>query len=170
MADTDTPIEKSLPQTSPESAVPSGGVERGKAPVEQHEQKETTSEKRSSGRKKEKDAAAVKPAPSSTDTNAQPAVSAKSKSVEEIEEILEEDLGEVYQEMDYEHQQMFKETGEQTARQIDDLLKPVKVKAKKIFELIKAWLVQVPGLSKWFVVQESKIKTDKIIRAKQGKK
>lgn len=86
----------------------------------------------------------------------------KSEHLQHIEQILEEDLGEAYDAMDVQHQQMFKRAGEDSARQIEGMLGQAKVKVQKIFELIKIWLTMIPGVNKWFIVQESKIKTDKL--------
>jgi hypothetical protein len=88
----------------------------------------------------------------------------KSQSLQRIEQVLEENLDEAFNRMDVQHQQMFKRAGEETARQIDGLLSQAKVKVQKIFELIKTWLLMIPGINKWFVIQEAKIKTDKLRR------
>jgi len=90
----------------------------------------------------------------------------KSEHLQRIEQVLEEDIGEAFSRMDAQHQQMFKRAGEDTARQIDSMLGQAKVKVQKIFELIKVWLQMIPGVNKWFIIQESKIKTDKLIHLK----
>ncbi len=83
-----------------------------------------------------------------------------------VEEILEDGLVDIYRSMDEEHRKMFAKAGEETSVKINKLLKETKVKVKKILELIKAWLQMIPGINKWYVVQESKIKTDRIIKLK----
>ena len=100
-----------------------------------------------------------------SESQAVPAVS-KSSRQEQIERILEADLGEVYFQMDAQHQAIFKAAGEETAQKIENLLTQVKVKTQQIFELIKSWLQLIPNINKWFIMQESKIKTDKIIKIK----
>jgi hypothetical protein len=37
------------------------------------------------------------------------------------------------------------------------------VSTKKIFVLIRAWLKIIPGVNRFFLEQEAKIKTDKIL-------
>lgn len=80
-----------------------------------------------------------------------------------IEKILEKDLDELYLAMSPEKKEEFKVVGEETAREINNLLKKTKVKVKKIIDLIRKWLLIIPGVNKFFVEQEAKIKTDEII-------
>lgn len=84
-----------------------------------------------------------------------------------IEDILEDGLGELYIQMPKEKQQEFKEQGEKTTNQIIELLKETKVKVAKILHLIMDWLLIIPGINKFFVKQEAKIKTDNILKLKK---
>ncbi|MAF13825.1 MAG: hypothetical protein CMI53_02960 [Parcubacteria group bacterium] len=90
----------------------------------------------------------------------------KSEKLEKIESILEKDLEEVYFKMEPRVQTKFKAEGEKTAVIIEDLLKDSKVKAQKIFKLLLKWLKIIPGVNKFFIKQEAKIKTDKLIKLK----
>ncbi len=83
-----------------------------------------------------------------------------------IDAILAEGLNEVYLKMDAPHQQEFKKRGEETVKKINLLLSKTKIRANKIIALIKAWLKLIPGINHFFLEQEAKIKTDKIIRIK----
>ncbi len=83
--------------------------------------------------------------------------------LEEVEDILEEDLEEVYQKMTPEEQKEFKEEGERAASRIVILLRKIKIQTTRIYYLIKKWLKLIPGINKFFLTQEAKIKTDKII-------
>ncbi len=38
---------------------------------------------------------------------------------------------------------------------------------KKIIELIGGWLSRLPGINKYFITQESKIKLDKLLQIKK---
>ena len=96
----------------------------------------------------------------------EPQVSVKSEALVKIENILEEDLGDVYFKMDPPRQQKFKTEGEKAAVKIEGLMKKTKVKAKKVFKLILRWLKNIPGVNRLFLKQEAKIKTDKILRLK----
>ncbi|MFA5084509.1 MAG: hypothetical protein WC475_04005 [Candidatus Paceibacterota bacterium] len=96
----------------------------------------------------------------------EPSPALKSKTLAKIESILEEDLGDVYFKMNQKEQQKFKTEGEKTAAKIEKLMKKTKVSAKHVFKLILKWLKNIPGISKLFLKQEAKIKTDKILRLK----
>ena len=88
---------------------------------------------------------------------------AKSEVMVKIEKILEEDLESFYFSMPPEKQQAFKEKGEETASQIEKMIEAGKVVARKILKLIRAWLKFIPGVNKFFLEQEAKIKTDKLV-------
>jgi hypothetical protein len=81
----------------------------------------------------------------------------------EVEKILEENLEAAYSKLSPIKQQEFKIKGEETARKITQMLNSVKVKLKEIFHLIINWLKIIPGINKFFLEQEAKIKADKIL-------
>ena len=84
----------------------------------------------------------------------------------EIEKTLEVGLEDIYKNMSIEKRGEFKRAGEETADKINKLLEKTKVKAKKIINLIKKWLSLIPGVNKFFLEQEAKIKTDEIMKLK----
>ena len=89
----------------------------------------------------------------------------------QVEKVMEEDLGDAFAELTPVQKQEFKMKGEQVAFEIRDLLKKTHLKAKTIFKLIFEWLKMLPGINKFFLEQEAKIKTDKILALKNtGKK
>lgn len=90
----------------------------------------------------------------------------KSLTYQKIEKILEEDLVDVYRNLNPEEQRQFKVKGEATVAKIEILLNSVKVKIKEIIELIRNWLILIPGVNKYFLEQEAKIKCDKILKLK----
>lgn len=92
---------------------------------------------------------------------------AKDEVMIKIEKIMEEDLNDSYQRLSPVAKQEFKLKGEQTASQIRELLKSVRVNVKKILRLILDWLRILPGINHFFLEQEAKIKTDKIIALKK---
>lgn len=102
---------------------------------------------------------AVHPHPSTTYTPADPLTN-------QIEKIMEEGIAEAYQELTPIQKQQFKIKGEETARNIKSLLLHTKVKVKKVFQLLLEWLKLLPGINRFFLMQEAKIKTDKIIALK----
>ncbi len=83
-----------------------------------------------------------------------------------IDSILAEGLDEVFLNLKPEKQKEFKEKGEETVKKINILLGQTKVKVKKIINLIRAWLKIIPGVNKFFLEQESKIKADRIVKIK----
>lgn len=83
-----------------------------------------------------------------------------------IEKIMEENLTDAYRALPPFKQQEFKLKGERTAYAIRDLLKKTHIKIKKILKLIIAWLMMLPGVNRYFLEQEAKIKADKIIALK----
>lgn len=82
---------------------------------------------------------------------------------QKIEKILEENVGDAYSRLSPIAKQEFKMKGEVTARKIAELLKGTHIQVKKIFHLILEWLKMLPGVNRFFLEQEAKIKTDRII-------
>ena len=89
--------------------------------------------------------------------------SAPQPQLAEIEDILQENMADVYFNMSQAQRQLFKEEGERTAKEIGSLIASGKSVAVKVLELIKKWLRFIPGINKFFLEQEAKIKTDKIL-------
>lgn len=79
-----------------------------------------------------------------------------------IEHIMEDGLVDAFREMTPVQKQEFKIVGEKTALQIRDIIKGGKIKIKKIFQLLVNWLKIIPGVNRFFIEQEAKIKADKI--------
>ena len=96
-----------------------------------------------------------------------PEISAPPLTIAEIEQALSSDLEEVYFQMPPETQTVFKKKGEQTAREVKTLLEKTKVNVRKIAKLIMNWLKLIPGVNKFFLEQEAKIKTDEVLKLKQ---
>lgn len=83
-----------------------------------------------------------------------------------IDSILSEGLNEVFLKMSPKEQANFKKVGEETVIKIGKLLSETKVKVNKIVALIRKWLKLIPGVNKFFLEQEVKIKADRIMRIK----
>lgn len=83
---------------------------------------------------------------------------------QQVENILAHDLESYYQKLTPEEQKIFRAKGEETAGKIVQLLEQAKLKIKKIWRLIKDWLKLLPGVNKFFLEQEAKIKTDQIVQ------
>lgn len=84
-----------------------------------------------------------------------------------LEHVMEEGLGDVFRELTPVQQQVFKIKGEETAWKIRELFKKTHLKVKEIFKLLVEWLRVLPGINKFFIEQEAKIKADKILALKK---
>lgn len=89
--------------------------------------------------------------------------SIKDELTAKIEKVMEEGINDAYQRLSPVAKQEFKLKGEETAIKIRDLLRSAHVRAKKVLRLILEWLKMLPGINKFFLEQEAKIKTDRII-------
>lgn len=87
----------------------------------------------------------------------------KSQQLQDIENLMTKDLGEVYQRLSPEDQQKFKAKGEEVAQEIDSLMQRAKLTAKRVLHLIRSWLKFLPGVNKFFLEQEAKIKAEEIV-------
>jgi len=85
----------------------------------------------------------------------------------EIDKILADGLNEVFLKMSPIQQKKFKEEGDETVKKINKLLEGTKIKISKIINLIRAWLKLIPGVNKYFLEQEAKIKADRIVQLKK---
>ncbi|OGF31754.1 hypothetical protein A2478_04685 [Candidatus Falkowbacteria bacterium RIFOXYC2_FULL_36_12] len=85
----------------------------------------------------------------------------------EVEGVLQQELEDDYKSMTPDEQVEFKRMGEETASKISLLLKSAKVQFEKILELIKTWLKLIPNVNKYYLEQQSKIKTDELKKMKE---
>ena len=95
-----------------------------------------------------------------------PVASVKSQLQQDIEDILAEDLKELYASLSPQQKLHFRKEGEKTAARIEILLKSVRIKISEILKLIRAWLSILPGVNKYFLEKEVKIKTEHILELK----
>lgn len=94
----------------------------------------------------------------------------KDELTQEIEEVLAEDLGELYQKLPPEKKQQFKADGEKAAGLIRQMMEKGKLHTHRILKLIRRWLRLIPGVNRFFLEQESKIKTDRILMIEEEQK
>lgn len=90
-------------------------------------------------------------------------VQVKDPVVVDLENLLSEDLGDIYMGLSEKKKQAFREKGEAVAVAIKEMVTSGKVRVKKILDLIRDWLRIIPGVNKFFLEQEAKIKADSII-------
>ena len=81
----------------------------------------------------------------------------------EVESIMEEGLTDAFKELSSLEQQEFKIKGEQTAIEIRNMLRGAHVRVKSIFKLLLEWLKLLPGVNRFFLEQEAKIKAERIL-------
>lgn len=94
---------------------------------------------------------------------AAPASQPKAELLLKVEDILSEDLEEIYQKMTPENQRKFRAKGEEVSRTVWQMIETAKLQLKKILILLREWLKLIPGVNRYFLEQETKIKIDKII-------
>lgn len=81
----------------------------------------------------------------------------------EIENIMSEGLESTYYAMAPAQQERFRKRGEEVAKIIDGLIIGLKLTARRVLHLIRSWLKLIPGINKYFLEQEAKLKTDAIM-------
>jgi len=84
-----------------------------------------------------------------------------------IEDILEEDLSDVYFTMQPEDQVKFKLEGEKATSRIRQIIKSGVIKMRKILSIISGWLKTIPGVNKFFLEKTAKIKAEKILNLRK---
>ncbi len=84
----------------------------------------------------------------------------KDEVVIEVEKILEEGVGPFYASLPPEAKPVFKKRGEEVAKQIAEMVRTLHLKVSKVVKLITEWMKTIPGINKYFLEQEAKIKAD----------
>ena len=101
---------------------------------------------------------------------AQQSTSTKDEVTIEVEKVLEEGLGPFYSSLPPEAKPLFKKKGEEASQEISEMVRTLHVNVKRILQLIHAWLRTIPGVNKFFLEQEAKIKTDRIMELAEARK
>ncbi len=87
----------------------------------------------------------------------------KDEMLTKVEKILEEDLEGLVAGMNSEDKQKFEKKGLEVSGQITNMIRALKLKMEKAVSLIRSWLQTIPGVNKYFLEQEAKIKADKMM-------
>lgn len=90
-------------------------------------------------------------------------VSSKDPGLVAVEDILAEDLTDVFLALPADKKLLFKQKGEEVAKKIIQMAESGRVKIQKILDLVREWLKLIPGVNKFFLEQEAKIKSDSIL-------
>ena len=136
------------------------------ASVEKSEVRESVTKTESEDNRFSKPLPDVQSVPVKNNNKPTPQYAPKSKTLKEIEGIMEKDLGSVFLKMDPNTQAEFKKAGEETATKVEKFLFQVKDHSKQIFKLIFGWLKVIPGVNRYFLEQEAKLKTDELVELK----
>lgn len=99
-----------------------------------------------------------------TATQTIPAAVSKSAALKSVEDLLTEDLTDIYQSMTPQEQIAFRQKGEEVAHSIEKLVVTFRATTRKVLDLIRSWLAMIPRVNRYFLEQESKIKTDEIMK------
>jgi hypothetical protein len=86
----------------------------------------------------------------------------KDEVYEEVEKIVEDGLGPFVETMEPNAKERFVKKGREITAIIAGMVRSMHVKTKDVFRLLKEWLLTIPGVNKFFLEQEVKIKTDRI--------
>lgn len=98
-------------------------------------------------------------------TKAEPAhiEAIKDEVYEEVEKIVEDGLGPFVETMEAGAKDRFLKKGRDVTAIIAGMVRGMHIKTKEVFRLLKEWLLTIPGVNKFFLEQEVKIKTDRIV-------
>lgn len=155
-----TPIPEALPALQAEDESPLLADERAYEDLEAQDNQDRFLEEA-----EDAPTSSVTQAVAATDdaTSTLVAAPAKDEVTLELEKILEDGLGEYVSSMPDEARTRFLYKGQETAQRLAIMVNGVKIQAKKVVELIRDWLLTIPGVNKFFLEQEAKIKTDRVL-------
>jgi len=94
----------------------------------------------------------------------------KDEVMTEVQSILQEGLAPLYATLPPDAKLRFQAKGLEVSTSITDMVKRFRVNTKKVLLLIRDWLLTIPSVNKFFLEQEAKIKTDKIVILEQARK
>lgn len=76
----------------------------------------------------------------------------------------------MYRSMSPQEQVQFRAKGEQVASGIEQMVATLTATTRRVLQLIREWLMLIPRVNKFFLEQESKLKTDEIMKLQRNKK
>lgn len=160
------------PETAPE-ATPEGGAEIDEYVQAEREAKRELAAEQEEGfleaRLEEAPTTQVA-APAVAQPQAEAAPVEVDEVTKEVSKILEEGLEGYYDRMPPDAKERFQKKGVEVSTQIANMVRVFKVKAKRVVLLIREWLMTIPGVNKFFIEQEAKIKTDRILQLEEARK
>ncbi len=94
----------------------------------------------------------------------------KDETVIEVEHVLEEGLGPFFESLPPDARPVFKQKGEEVATELARMVSSMHVNVRRALRLIADWLKTIPGVNRFFLEQEAKIKTDRIVALTEERK
>jgi len=88
----------------------------------------------------------------------------------DVEKILEEGLGDYVETMPEEARARFLAKGKEVSGVLAQMVRTFNVELRKAIALIRDWLLTIPGINRYFLEQDAKIKTDRIIELARTRK
>ncbi len=87
----------------------------------------------------------------------------RTKMLKDVENILSDGIKDLYLALPEQRKPAFRQKGEAAANHITDMILRGAIKVKEVWKLITDWLGSLPGINKYFLEQEIKIKTDRVM-------
>ncbi len=81
----------------------------------------------------------------------------------EVDAVLEEGLVQVYETLPPEKKEHFQQQGRSLVKKIEEAIQKSNLKLKRLLQWIREWLKIIPHINRFFLEQELKIKSDKIM-------
>jgi len=159
-----------MPESSPllgKKFETASGGSNANAPEQFERRVEQKFEQSSASRKEIPDSAPVATPAAPIEDSVGTTVASRDPEIKAIENILAEGLEGFFMALKPAQQYEFKRLGETAAIKIKATLHKGGYKIKDIVRLIADWLKTLPGMNKFFLEQEAKIKADKIVRQRQ---
>lgn len=110
------------------------------------------------------------PASGAATATVAPQTKVKTEDMVQVEKILEDGLGPYFTSLPDSAKPKFKLKGEEAATEIGGMVESLQLNLKRILQLIRDWLLTIPNVNRFFLEQEAKIKTDRIVELVEAKK
>jgi hypothetical protein len=94
----------------------------------------------------------------------------KDETTKKIETLMSEDMVELYEALPPIKKVEFRKKGEEAAGKIRILMRKPKLSLKKLLKILLGWLQVIPGVNKFFLEQEAKIKAEKLVELHEEEK
>lgn len=94
----------------------------------------------------------------------------KDPDLHEVETMLAGGLESFYKGLSAKDQETFRKKGEEISKELAGMVKRLSIDLKRALQLVRDWLLVIPGVSKFFLEQEAKIKVDMLKRLVEERK